>query len=237
MRILRGRADSPTADRDITRSLVRWTDITGRPGLRVWTPPPMVAFGRRDTGREGYDVARQRAETRSLPAVERDVGGTAVAFTGNTIAIAWTRPTGTGRSGIGSRYEATTAAVSRALESFGIDVVRGEPPRSFCPGSHSLQATGKLAGFAQRVRRNVTLTAGIIVVQDHEALGAILGPIYEALSVPFDPGTVGSVMRAGGPGEPTCVARRLESALVPGPTENWSPIADGDPRVERVRET
>ena len=80
----------------------------------------------------------------------------------------------------------------------GVDASEGEPPDSFCPGTHSLQADGKVVGIAQRVRQDVALTAGLVVVRDHDAVAAVLSPVYDALGVPFDPASVGSVARAGG---------------------------------------
>ena len=52
----------------------------------------------------------------------------------------------------------------------------------------------------------------------------MLDPVYGALSVPFDPASVGSVAASGGPADPERVARAVESALV----------GDRDVRVERV---
>jgi lipoate-protein ligase A len=75
---------------------------------------------------------------------------------------------------------------------------------------------GKLAGVAQRVRRGVALTAAVVVVREREAVADVLDPVYDALAVPFDPATVGSVRAAGGPPDPDRVARALEDALVVG---------------------
>ncbi len=86
----------------------------------------------------------------------------------------------------------------------------GEPPDSFCPGTHSLQATGKIAGLAQRVRRGVAVTAGVVVVSDHERIADVLEPVYDALGVPFDPNSVGSVASAGGPDD----SQRVGDAIV-----------------------
>jgi len=217
MRLLRGRAGDHERDYEHTREMVtRVADDES--ALRVWTPHRQVAFGRRDRRAEGYDRAREAATDRGYAVLEREVGGRAVAYTGSTVAFALAEPT-TGartgiddREGIGERYDRVSGAVQRALDAVGVDGREGEPPDSFCPGAHSLQADGKLVGIAQRVRQDVALTAGIVVVRDHVAIGDVLAPVYGALDVPFDPDSVGSVRRAGG--DPAGVVDALETELV-----------------------
>ncbi|MBX0322795.1 lipoate--protein ligase family protein [Halomicroarcula sp. F13] len=214
MRLLRGRTSDYERDYERTREMVAGVADDATPALRVWTPHRQVAFGRRDRRAGGYDRAREAAESRGYPVLERAVGGRAVAYTGTTVAFALAEPVDGGRGDIGGRYDRVSAAVQRALGDVGVDAVEGEPPDSFCPGTHSLQADGKIAGLAQRVRQNVALTAGIVVVCDHDAVAAVLDPVYEALAVPFDPDAVGSVSRAGGRGDPDTVVEALERALV-----------------------
>jgi len=182
------------------------------PTLRVWCPHRQVAFGRRDRRAEGYDRAREAAADRGYAVLERQVGGRAVAYTGHTVAFALAEPTGRVREGIGERYDRVSEAVQRALATVGVDAREGEPADSFCPGAHSLQADGKVVGIAQRVRQDVALTAGIAVLRDHTGIGDVLAPVYEALGVPFDPESVGSVVRAGG--DPAGVVDALETELV-----------------------
>ncbi|MFC7132909.1 MULTISPECIES: lipoyl protein ligase domain-containing protein [Salinibaculum] len=225
MRVIRGRAGNVDADHDRTGAMVQRAVETGEPALRVWTPHRQVAFGRRDARTEGYDSARAAADRGGYPPVERDVGGRAVAFTGSTLAVVHADP-GANRTAIQSRYEAATARYRRAFDSLGVDVRRGEPDASFCPGIHSLQATGKLAGLAQRVRRDVAVTAGVVVVRDDAAIADVLAPVYDALDVPFDPETVDSVAAAGGPSDPEAVADAIVDAY-----------GGDDAAVERLRET
>ncbi|MBX0295623.1 lipoyl protein ligase domain-containing protein [Haloarcula nitratireducens] len=214
MRLLRGRASDRERDYARTRELADRAADDGTPALRVWTPHRQIAFGRRDRRAEGYDRARAAATERGYATLERSVGGRAVAYTGNTVAFALAEPTADGRSSIGARYDRVTAAVRRALADVGVEAREGEPPDSFCPGTHSLQADGKLVGVAQRVRQRVALTAGIVVVRDHAAIAAVLDPVYDALDVPFDPDSVGSVARAGGVGDSEAVVAALERELV-----------------------
>jgi len=210
MRLLRGRAGDHERDYGTTRAMVDRVAGDGEPALRVWRPHRQVAFGRRDRRSEGYDRAHEVAQANGYAVLERAVGGRAVAYTGSTVAFALAEPTD-GRGGIDDRYDRVSELVQGALAAVGVDASEGEPPGSFCPGSHSLQADGKLVGLAQRVRQDVAVTAAIVVVSDRDAVAAVLGPVYEALGVPFDPESVGSVARAGG--DPGAVVDALADAL------------------------
>jgi len=214
MLVLRGRADSLDADQAATESLVEHTAATEEPGLRVWTPHRHVAFGRRDASSDGYDRAVAAAESHGFPAVERDVGGRAVAFTGETLAFVLTEPVEDERTDIHDRYDRVLGNLRAALASLGVDARRGEPPDSFCPGSHSLQANGKIAGLAQRVTSDVTRVGGVLVVSDATAVSEVLEPVYAAIEVPFDPDSVGSIAGAGGSSDAAGVATTVEGTLV-----------------------
>ncbi|SFR76140.1 Lipoate-protein ligase A [Halogeometricum rufum] len=224
VRIVRGRAATREADRGATEAMGEETAETGVPAFRAWTPHRQVAFGRRDAHADGYETAREAAESRGFPALERSVGGRAVAYTGRTVAFASAVPVANDRTGMDDRYETATTGVVRALRSLGVPARRGEPPASFCPGDHSVQAHGKICGIAQRIRREVALVSGVVVVADHAEIAAVLEPVYEAIDVPFDPDSVGSVARGGGPADPERVARALEDAFV----------GDTEPRVVEV---
>lgn len=215
MRVSRGRADTIAADHERTDALVDSAIERGEPALRVWTRHQQIAFGRRDARADGYDDATAAAEQRGYPAIERDVGGRAVAFTGSTVSVVHAIPDAD-RTAIQSRYEEATERITRALENIGVDAAVGEPPKSFCPGTHSLQADGKLVGLAQRVRSDVAITAGVVLVTDHDAVADVLDPVYDALGVPFDPDSVGSVARAGGPDDPERVGDAIVAAFTDG---------------------
>jgi lipoate-protein ligase A len=212
MRVSRGRADTIAADHERTDALVERAVERAEQALRVWSPHQQVAFGRRDTRADGYDVATAAAERHGYPPVDRAVGGRAVAYTGSTLAVVHADPDAD-RTAIQSRYEDATERVTRALASLGVDATDGEPPDSFCPGAHSLQADGKLVGLAQRVRADVAITAGIVLVSDHAPVARVLAPVYDALGIPFDPDSVGSVARAGGPADPKRVGDAFVAAF------------------------
>ena len=212
MRVLRGRGATPAADHAISTELVEVTAETGVPGVRVWYPPKQVAFGRRDRSAPGYERARVVAAQRGYPPVQRRVGGRAVAFTGEVLAFALARPSGVDRTGIGRRYDEVLDDLRDALADCGVAAEPGEPRDSFCPGSHSLQAGGKIAGLAQRVRRDAAVVAGLVIAHDERAVASVLEPVYDALDAPFVPESVGSVAAAGG--DPAGLRDAVEAALV-----------------------
>jgi octanoyl-[GcvH]:protein N-octanoyltransferase len=214
MRVSDGRAESIEADRERTQAMLEHTAETGEAAVRAWMPHRQVAFGRRDTRAEGYAEARRAAEEHDFSPVERDVGGRAVAYTGSTVAFARTELTD-GR-GIQKRYTRATTDLQVAFRRLGVRARAGEPPDSFCPGSHSLQADGKIVGLAQRVTDDAALVAGIVITCDAEELVSVLESVYAALGVPLDPDSVGSVARAGSNADPETVAHTVGKALVEG---------------------
>ena len=226
MRVYRGRADTIEADRAAADRIVDWVADEREPAVRVWRPHRQVAFGRRDAREDRYDRARELVEAHDFPTVEREVGGRAVAYTGSTVAFARVTPVDDMRSGLQDRYDAATTDLLAALDALGVDAREGEPPGSFCPGTHSVQSTAdgggqawKLAGLAQRVHGDAAVVAGVLTVRSHDEIAAVLNPVYEALDVPFDPETVGSVARAGGDEDSERVVRTVEDALADEPGE------------------
>lgn len=219
MRVYRGRGDTVGDDREASKRVVDRVATEREPAVRVWRPPRHLAFGRRDATELGYDRARELAREHGFPPVEREVGGRAVAYTGRTVAFARVVPVEDPRTGLDERYDDALGDLRRALSELGVAATGGEPPESFCPGSHSLQATGggrtrKLAGLAQRVRTDVAVVAGVLVVADHDEIADVLEPVYDALGVSFDPDAVGSVALAGGEPDPERAVETVERALV-----------------------
>jgi lipoate-protein ligase A len=216
MRVIRGRAASVEADRAVTRALADDVRETGEAVVRVWTPHRQVAFGRRDARAEGYERAKRAAEARGFPPYERSVGGRAVAYTGHTLAFVRVEPVADLRKGTDERYDRIVRELRGAFAQLGVDAYEGEPTDAFCPGAHSLsvEGAGKVVGVAQRVAKGAAQVAGIAVVRDHAEIAEVLESVYEALDVPFDPSTVGSVAAAGGPPDSETVGRAVESALV-----------------------
>lgn len=216
MRVVRGSLPDVDRDRRVTRRASDLVASDGAPVLRVWSPPRQVTFGRRDAAVEGYGRACERAREHGYEPVERSAGGRAVAHTGSTVAFAHVVPTGERRGGIQSRYGDATERLLGALRSIGAEIRRGEPDASFCPGTHSLRNGGKVAGLAQRVSDRTAVVGGYLVVTEDDAavVARVLAPVYEALGVPFDTATVGSVEGAGGADDVDAVIAAIEGAFV-----------------------
>ncbi len=231
VRVVHGRAADPEADRAAMDAAFGTATGTNTPVVRVWTPHRQVAFGRRDARIKGYERARSVAMEHGYRPVERSVGGRAVAYTGTTVAFGVVIPVPDPRSGIGERYDAATSNVVRALRTLGAPARRGEPAAAFCPGDHSVRVHGKIAGIAQRVRRDAASVSGVVITSDHEAIAAVLDPIYRALDLPFDPNSVGSVARGGGTAAPDSVIDALLGAFCAGlerdPIDVTSLLSDG----------
>ncbi|SEH52714.1 Biotin/lipoate A/B protein ligase family protein [Halopenitus malekzadehii] len=190
--------------------------------LRIWRPVRQVTFGRRDARSDGFETAKRLAHQKGFPPVERRVGGRAVAHTGGTVAFALAVPTTGIRTDITDRYDRVVQLLTTTFRDLGAAVKRGEPPNAYCPGSHSIRVVdgGKVAGIAQRVRRDAALVSGCLTVcrRDVAATVDVLDPVYDALGVAFDPGAVGCLADAGGPSSPGRAAAAIEAALS---TEPW----------------
>jgi lipoate-protein ligase A len=242
MRLVRGRADTIHADRAATAAMLARAGETGEAAFRAWTPHRQVAFGRRDASAAGYEAACQAAADRDYAVVERSVGGRAVAYTGTTVAFAHALPLADARRGLTERYEAGVDGVRAALSDLGVDATPGEPSASFCPGDYSVRRRdgGKLAGIAQRVQSAAALVAGCVLVDDRTELVDVLDAVYDALDVPFDPASVGTVADAGGPRDPDRVCRALERTFVgDDPDAEVEPVdalATAANRLDAVRE-
>ena len=213
VRVLRGTPPAETDEWSVERLLDR-VGRTRESLLRVWRPGRRVAFGPRDARSPGYELALERARERGFEPTDRRIGGRAAAFTETTVAFALALPITDFRTGIGDRYDRAVTAVQRALWDVDVPAQRGEPPESFCPGTRALQYRGKLAGVGQRVRTDGAIVSGLVIVDGHQEIANVLVPVYDALSLPLDPDTVGSVERAGGRADPDLVARALEDRLV-----------------------
>lgn len=214
MLVVRGRAATVEEDQAVTRRLLSLAGTRGEPAVRVWRPHRHVAFGPRDVRHEGFTLARRHAELEGFTAAERSVGGHPVAFTGSTVAFTHVVPVDNPRTGLTERYDAILATLDRALAALGVDATPGEPPDSFCPGSYSRSADGKLLGVAQRVTAEAAAVAGVLVIDDEDQIGSVLEPIYTSLGLSFDPASVGSLVAAGGPTDGRGVVRTLEDHLV-----------------------
>jgi len=163
--------------------------------LRVWRPADALAFSVADRNRPGFARAVRLAREAGFEPFLRLAGGHAAVYSREILAFAWAIPAPEPRLGIALRFEEAADLVVRTLRVLGVDARVGEVPGEYCPGSHSVNARGrvKLMGVGQRVVRGAAHVGGILVAGGSARLRAVLGPVYEALALPFDPETVGSV--------------------------------------------
>jgi lipoate-protein ligase A len=98
-----------------------------------------------------------------------------------------------GIPGIRERFEEGARLITEALVGLGVDARIGPVPGEYCPGDWSVNLAGrvKLAGLAQRVRRDRFMLGAHIVCADPEPVCAVLVDVYAALAIDFDPATVG----------------------------------------------
>jgi octanoyl-[GcvH]:protein N-octanoyltransferase len=164
--------------------------------LRIHRPGRVVAFGPRDRSAPGFGAAVEAAGRRGFGTVERLAGGRAAVFHEGTIAVSWAIPDPRAREGIRPRFEALAGIVAEALRELGVDARIGEVPGEYCPGEHSVNAGGrtKLMGVGQRIVDGAAHVGGVIVVEGTEPIREVLGPVYSALDLEWDPATVGSVV-------------------------------------------
>jgi octanoyl-[GcvH]:protein N-octanoyltransferase len=152
-------------------------------------------FGKQDAVAPGYAEAVRAARAGGFEAALRLAGGRAAVFHEQVIALGHALPDRSPRAAIHARFEATADLVARALRSLGIDARVGEIPGEYCPGSFSVNAGGerKLAGLAQRLIARASYMGGVFVVADAERIRAVLGPVYAALGLAWDPATTGAI--------------------------------------------
>ena len=163
--------------------------------LRLARPARVVAFAKRDALSAGYPDAVAAARAAGFGSVLRLAGGRAAVFHEGTLELAHAVPDPDPRPGIHARFEATAELVAGALRRLGVDARVGEVAGEYCPGRWSVNAGGtrKLAGIGQRVISGGAHVGTVIVAEDAAAVRDVLEPVYRALSLDWDPETVGAV--------------------------------------------
>lgn len=169
--------------------------------LRLSRPSASVAFGKRDVVADGYAGAVAAARAAGFEPIERLAGGRASAFHEQTVHFSHTVRDAEPRHAVTERFEATAELVAGALRGLGADARVGEVEGEYCPGQHSVNARGavKLMGVGQRVVRGGAHVGGVLVVDGADRIRAVLGPVYEALGLPWRPRTTGSLADELGP--------------------------------------
>ena len=163
--------------------------------LRIARPGTTVAFAKRDAVSPGYDAAVRAAREQGFDATLRLAGGRAAVFHHGTMEIGHAVPDAEPRVGIHERFRQTAGRLARALVSLGVDARVGEVAGEYCPGRYSVNARGaaKLAGIGQRVVGGGSHTGVVLVVEGAERINAVLGPVYSALGLEWEPAVTGSV--------------------------------------------
>lgn len=171
------------------------TDPVGPAVLRVARPRPTLAFSRLDTLTPGWPAALAGARAHGFEPVVRQRGGRAAAYHEGCLLLDLVSADLDPRTGIRPRYERGAAILAGALTDLGVDARVGAVPGEYCPGDHSVNASGrvKLAGTAQRVVRGAWLFSSLVVVRDADRLRAVLDAVHAALGLAWDPASVGSV--------------------------------------------
>lgn len=192
-------AGTATADQAISRGLLERVAAGQLDGvLRVWAPVPALALSRLDELRAGADAARAAAQRAGVEAVRRVSGGHAVVLGPGSFCVGFAEPAAT-FEGTQARYERLTTALVRALAELGIDAEQGELEGEWCPGAWSIRAGGvKLAGLAQRAIKGAGWVEAVVELAPDAPTRALLAEVYDALELPLDPTTVGSVSESAG---------------------------------------
>jgi octanoyl-[GcvH]:protein N-octanoyltransferase len=163
--------------------------------LRLYRPPPTVAFGKLDTLSPGYAAAHAAARAHGYAPVLRLPGGHAAAYHRESLGIDVVYAVDDPVPGTHDRFRETAERLRGALAAVGADARVGEVPGEYCPGAYSVNARGrvKLVGTAQRLVRGAALLGASIVVRDGAGVRAVLGDVYAALGLAWDDATAGAV--------------------------------------------
>ncbi len=163
--------------------------------FRIYSPGRVLAFGKRDSTEVGFQRAAEASRRHGYVPIVRLAGGRAAVFHENTLAFGWTLPIAAPREGIQDRFEALAKLLVRAFARVGVETKIGEIPGEYCPGRFSVHhgAGRKVMGVGQRLAHNAAHVGGVIVVGGAAAINDVIGPVYGALGVDFDPSATGSL--------------------------------------------
>jgi lipoate-protein ligase A len=163
--------------------------------VRIHRPEPTAAFSRRDTNQPGYDRAADAAREFGFTAVVRPQGGRLAAYHRGSVVIDHVLREANPQAGLKKRFEQYAELHARVLRGLGLDARIGELPGEYCPGEHSINASGasKIVGSAQRVTRDGWLFSSVIQVTDSHSIREMLSEAYSRIGYPLDPTTIGSM--------------------------------------------
>jgi octanoyl-[GcvH]:protein N-octanoyltransferase len=163
--------------------------------FRIHTTGRIVAFGRQDRVTVGYTDAVAAARTAGYLPIERLAGGRAAVFHEDTLAFSWAIPTAEPRQGITERFQVISRLMADAFGDLGLDSRVGQLPGEYCPGAYSVHVGGvsKVMGVGQRIVRGAAHVGGVIVVDGGRRIADVLGPVYRALGLAWEPRTSGDL--------------------------------------------
>jgi lipoate-protein ligase A len=197
MQLLRsGATGSAAFEIAVSHALLRRVAARELPStLRLYRPPPTVAFGKLDTLSDGYRAAADAARAHGYAPVLRLPGGHAAAYHRASLGIDLVWALDDPVPGTHDRFREEGERLARALATLGVDARVGEVPGEYCPGAYSVNARGrvKLAGSAQRLIRGAALLGANVVVGDGPSLRAVVHDVYAALGIAIDDATAGTV--------------------------------------------
>src|SRR3546814_800320 len=172
----------------------------------------MAAFGRRDANRPVFPAAVRACRDAGFTPVVRASGGRAVACTSSALVVDHVQRDPESLGGMDARFEDFGAMLAGVLRDFGVDARVGEVPGEYCPGAHSVNAHGtrKLIGTAQRMVKDAWLFSSIVQYDDAATLQPLLGDVYAALELEFNPHSVGAVTHEA----PGVTLDDLEQAII-----------------------
>jgi len=194
-----GFPDPPALDTAVSHALLLQVAQGHPASLRLHIPGSIVAFGRQDVVQSGYQAACKAAERAGYAAVERLAGGRAAVFHPGTLSFSMTAPVDDPRVGITERFDLISTIMRDAFRTLGADARIGEVPGEYCPGTHSVNIGGsrKVMGVGQRIISGAAHIGGVVVVTGGTKIADVLVPVYEALSIEWDPSTSGDLSDTG----------------------------------------
>lgn len=165
------------------------------PVVRLSRPGRVVAFGRRDLREPGYLRAVSSAREAGFDGMERISGGRAAAYCEGTLSLTFTLPDEAPARRTSERFDYAAGLARDALIDLGIDARIGEVEGEYCPGAYSVNSRGltKLVGIGQRMIPGAAHIGFVIAVNSAGLIREVLGPVYAALDLEWNPATVGSV--------------------------------------------
>ncbi|MDQ4129581.1 MAG: hypothetical protein M3133_01085, partial [Actinomycetota bacterium] len=155
------------------------------------------------------------ATAAGFTAVQRLAGGRAAVFHPGTLAFSHEIPDPAPRRGIRERFSLIADLMCAALRRLGVDAHVGEVTGEYCAGAYSVNARGtrKIIGVGQRLVPGAAHLGGVVVAAGSDRVRRVLVPVYSALEIPWDPGTVGSVEDEIGPVAADAVAEAIIDEL------------------------